>query len=64
MGHGIIFFYLFEPVSSPAGRVPDPGVVLATLAELAWEAVENTEEVINRFRENSGMKDSASSFLL
>ncbi len=47
--HGIIFFLLLK-LGAP--RLPMAGrLVIATLIECGWEIVENTDTVINRYRE-------------
>ena len=47
--HGFLFYFLFWlllPNSSPGIRL-----ALATAVEVAWEIAENTDAVINRYRE-------------
>ena len=49
--HGLVFYWILTLVSR---RVPMPlglRLVLAVLAETAWEIFENTDLIINRYRE-------------
>ena len=47
--HGILFFGLF-PLALPRARL-DVRLALALAVECAWEIVENTDAIINRYRE-------------
>lgn len=67
-GHGILSFYLWAPdqekqlakddeaMQQFAQAGPSQGLINTLFAALAFEIVENTEFLINRFRENSGQK--------
>jgi len=47
--HGLLFFFLLLPL---AGWLALPWrLVIATVIEVAWEIAENTDAVINRYRE-------------
>ena len=49
IAHGLIFYAVLHLVAGRLGLMPR--LVIATLVEAAWEIVENTEAVIQRYRE-------------
>ncbi len=51
VGHGVLFFYLFAVVMARSTRTAQFGATL--LLEAAWEIVENTPYVIERFRQTT-----------
>ena len=53
VGQGIISYYIFE-YDDGGGSSGGVGLIKALFAGVAWEQIENTEVVVNLFRENSG----------
>lgn len=54
-GHGIVSFYLFDdPRRNEQENFMNPGLIKTLFAALSFEMLENTEMLIDLFRENSG----------
>ena len=54
-GHGILSFYLFDdPREEDAEFLVNRALIKTLFAALAFEMIENTEMLIDLFRENSG----------
>ena len=52
ISHGLLLYYVWKLLF---GLRPEPGGFFATLTfETTWEVIENSEFVINRYRETSG----------
>jgi hypothetical protein len=55
MLHGLIFFGALYAVKNWVGPLPRIGIAVAL--ECAWEILENTNMVVNRYRENTASLD-------
>lgn len=49
--HGFVFYWIYSLLRKKLGLSFGAGFLLALLAEVSWELFENTDMVINRYRE-------------